>query len=196
MNIKYLIARYLLPMNKYINYLRNSGVIIGDNCEIYKSANFGSEPWLIKLGDHVRVNSGVRFITHDGGYWVLRDRKSGYGNEFVNADYFDRIIIGDNVHIGTNAVIMPGVTIGDNVVVAVGAVVTHDVEANTIVGGGTSSCNRVFEGVFRESKKKIQSNKKYDFERKESIYFETIFEGLSHLWHINLICIQKGWCVA
>ena len=45
MNIKYLIARYILPMNKYISYLRKIGVSIGDNCEIYKSANFGSEPW-------------------------------------------------------------------------------------------------------------------------------------------------------
>ena len=136
MNIKYLMARYVMPMNKYIKYLRNNGVIIGDNCEIYKSASFGSEPWLIKLGNHVRVNSGVQFITHDGGYWVLRDKKSGYSNEFERADYLNKIVVGDNVHIGTNAVIMPGVTIGDNVVVAVGAVVTHDVESNTIVGGG------------------------------------------------------------
>lgn len=60
-------------MNKYKlfrnpeEYWRERGVKIGNNCEIYSSAKFGSEPYLITLGDHVRVNSGVTFITHDGG---------------------------------------------------------------------------------------------------------------------------------
>ena len=43
--------------------------------------------------------------------------------------------IGDNVWVGTNALIMDGVTIGDNAVIAACAVVTHDVPANAIVGG-------------------------------------------------------------
>lgn len=34
MNIKYLMARYVMPMNKYVEYLRDNGVIIGDNCGI------------------------------------------------------------------------------------------------------------------------------------------------------------------
>ena len=34
---------------------------------------FGSEPYLIELGDNVRVTNGVRFVTHDGGLWVLRN---------------------------------------------------------------------------------------------------------------------------
>lgn len=45
------------------------------------------------------------------------------------------ITIGNDVWIGGNATILPGVTIGDNVVVAAGAVVTKDVPANTLVGG-------------------------------------------------------------
>lgn len=122
-------------MRKYPAYLKSKGVSIGKDCEIYKSANFGSEPYLITLGDHVRINSGVQLITHDGGYWVLRDKQSGFGEEFVNTDYLNRIKIGNNVHIGTNAIIMPGVTIGNNVVIACGAVVTKDVKDNSIVGG-------------------------------------------------------------
>jgi acetyltransferase-like isoleucine patch superfamily enzyme len=34
-----------------------------------------------------------------------------------NAGRFGRVKIGDNVHIGVNSVIMPGVTIGDNVII-------------------------------------------------------------------------------
>ena len=43
--------------------------------------------------------------------------------------------IGNDVWIGGNVTILPGVTIGNNVVVAAGAVVTKDVPDNSIVGG-------------------------------------------------------------
>lgn len=45
------------------------------------------------------------------------------------------VTIGDNVWIGGNSVICPGVKIGNNVVVAAGAVVTKDVPDNVVVGG-------------------------------------------------------------
>ncbi|AJQ95193.1 acetyltransferase (isoleucine patch superfamily) [Gynuella sunshinyii YC6258] len=45
------------------------------------------------------------------------------------------INIGNNVWIGANAVILPGVCIEDNAVVAAGAVVTQDVSAGTLVAG-------------------------------------------------------------
>ena len=125
----------LLSMSKYPAFLREKGVTIGNGCEIYKTANFGSEPYLITIGDHVRINAGVQLITHDGGYWVLRDEQSGFGSESADMDHLARIKIGNNVHIGTNAIIMPGVTIGDNCVIACGAVVTKDVPSNSIVGG-------------------------------------------------------------
>lgn len=43
--------------------------------------------------------------------------------------------IGNDVWIGGNVTILPGVTIGNNVVVAAGAVVTKDIPDNTLVGG-------------------------------------------------------------
>ena len=52
-------------------------------------------------------------------------------NQSITGD----IVIEDNVFIGTNVVVLPGVRIFKNSVVAAGAVVTHDVEVNTIVGG-------------------------------------------------------------
>lgn len=45
------------------------------------------------------------------------------------------VVIGDDVWIGANAIILPGVTIGQHVVVAAGAVVTKDVPDNCVVGG-------------------------------------------------------------
>lgn len=45
------------------------------------------------------------------------------------------VTIGNDVWIGANCTVLPGVTIGNNVIVAAGAVVTKDVKDNCIVGG-------------------------------------------------------------
>jgi len=83
---------------------------------------------LIKLGNHVTITSGVQFITHDGGVWVFREKHP-------DIDVVAPISIEDNVFVGLNAIIMPGVTIGRNCVVGAGAVVTRDVPADSVVAG-------------------------------------------------------------
>lgn len=103
----------------------------GDDCEIYTSASLGSEPYLIILGNDVRVNAGVHFVTHDGGMWVLRELIPG-GEKF---DLFGNIEVGNNVHIGTNSIIMTGVKIGSNAVIGCGAVVTRDIPDNSVAVG-------------------------------------------------------------
>ena len=45
------------------------------------------------------------------------------------------VVIGDNVWIGGNSVILPGVTIGDNVTIGAGSVVTKDIPSNTLAFG-------------------------------------------------------------
>ena len=113
-----------------ITMLRESGMKIGDGCEIFDNVNFGSEPYLITIGDHVRITEGVKFLNHDGGVWVLRKMKL-----LEDADIFGQIKVGNNVHIGMDATICPGVTIGDNCIVGVGSIVTKNVESNTVVAG-------------------------------------------------------------
>ena len=46
-----------------------------------------------------------------------------------------KVTVGDDVWIGANAVVLPGVTIGSHSVVAAGAVVTHDVPEHSLVAG-------------------------------------------------------------
>lgn len=114
-----------------VKWLRKQGVTIGENCEIHQHVDFGSEPYLIVLGNYVRVTNGVRFFTHEGGMFVLRNMYE----EYRNADEFGNITIGNNVHIGVNALIMPGVHIGNNCIIGAGAVVTKDIPNNTVVVG-------------------------------------------------------------
>ena len=94
---------------------------------------------MIEIGNHVRINSGVQFVTHDGGVWIFRQKE-----DTKDVDLFVRINVGNNVHIGTNSIIMPGVTIGDNVVVGCGAIVTHNIPDNSIAVGVPA---RVIENV-------------------------------------------------
>ncbi|MBQ7850557.1 MAG: acyltransferase [Clostridia bacterium] len=114
-----------------IGFWRAQGVRIGEGCDINPTAAFGSEPWLITLGDHVRVTQDVEFVTHDGGVWVLRHMD----DELADADSFGPITVGSNVHIGMHAIIMPGVHIGSNCVIGAGAIVTKDVPDNSVAAG-------------------------------------------------------------
>jgi acetyltransferase-like isoleucine patch superfamily enzyme len=108
-------------------YARKVGVKVGIDCRVYTSS-FGSEPFLISIGNHVTVTSGVKFLTHDGSTWLINDQK---GRRYL----YRRIIIGDNVFVGVNSIIMPGVKIESNVIVAAGSVVTKSVPEGKIIGG-------------------------------------------------------------
>jgi acetyltransferase-like isoleucine patch superfamily enzyme len=107
---------------------RRKGVTVGNNCRIYIHS-FGSEPFLISMGDYVTITSGVKIITHDGSTGLVRDEQ---GRRYQR---YAPVKIGNNVFVGVNAVILPGVTIGSNVVVAAGSVVTRDIPDNNIVSG-------------------------------------------------------------
>ena len=126
---------------KRVKIYRKLGVKIGDNCSIGNNVHFGSEPYLITLGNHVRVTEDVRFITHDGGIWVLR----GLSDKYKGLDLISPITVGNNVHIGIGAVLMPGVKVGDNVIIGCGSIVTKDIPSNTVVAGVPARIIRTIE---------------------------------------------------
>ena len=111
--------------------ISQQGLSIGSGCEILNGYDFGSGPYLIEIGDNVRITDGVRITTHDGGMWVLRNLYP----EFKQADKFGRVKIGNNCHIGMNALIVPGITIGNNCIIGAGAIVTHDISSGSIAVG-------------------------------------------------------------
>ncbi len=83
----------------------------------------------VAIGSHVNLAQGITVtaLNHNFADPSLRIDQQGVSTAPV--------VIGDDVWIGANAVILPGVTIGRHCVVAAGAVVTKDVPDNTLVGG-------------------------------------------------------------
>ena len=121
----------IIYLKNPVVYARKKGVEVGKNCSFVDHPNFGSEPYLVKIGDHNRISFGCVFITHDGGRWVL----DGLYPEEAPFLKFGRIVLGDNNFIGAKVIINPGVTIGDNCVIAAGAVVTKDIPSGEVWGG-------------------------------------------------------------
>lgn len=81
----------------------------------------------VTIGDNCQMAPNVAIYT--AGHPVHPEtRNSGY-------EYGIAVTIGDNVWIGGNSVICPGVTIGNNVVIGAGSVVTKDIPANVIAAG-------------------------------------------------------------
>lgn len=78
-------------------------------------------------------------------------------------DIYDvaKVKIGNNVWIGGNVVITPGVSIGDNVAIGVGSVVTRDIPSNVVAVGNTC---RVIKEIADEDKKYYYKDRVFDEE--------------------------------
>lgn len=113
-----------------IKYARKLGVTIGDNCKLNGSPNWGSEPWLVSIGNHVELSGDVTFITHDGATWVFRDEE-----RYKNVIRYGKIVIKDNCFIGMRSTILQGVTIGSNSIVGACSLVVKDVPDGCVYAG-------------------------------------------------------------
>lgn len=110
------------------HYARRKGVKIGKDCYI-GTKHFPSEPYLIEIGDNVRIAGETSFFTH-GGIWSLRKIYKD-----SKLDHFGKIKVGNNTYIGEKCMIMPGVTIGERCIVGGGSVVTKSVPDGCMVAG-------------------------------------------------------------
>lgn len=146
--IKHLYNRYFLSFEQQA---RKAGVRMGKDNQ-FLSNFWSSEPYLIEIGDNCQITAGVKIFTH-GGAKVARVIEP-------NFDCFGKVKIGSNVYIGTNSLIMPGVTVGDNVLIAAGSVVTNSVPSNVVIGGNPAHIICTFDDYY-------QKNKRYNVDTKQ-----------------------------
>lgn len=107
----------------------------------------------VKIGDNAQIAPNVAIYT--AGHPIHPDsRNSGY-------EYGIDITIGDNVWIGGNTCIMPGVTIGNNVVIGGGSVVTKDLPDNVIAVG--NPC-RIVREITEDDRDYYFKDRKFDVE--------------------------------
>ena len=133
-------------------FLENTGIFHHfGKAVLWQPYTIPSEPYLVSIGDNVKVTAGVRFITHDISPAVF-----GYAGYKVNEKclyYMDKIIIGNNVMIGADSIILSGVTIGNNVIIGAGSVVTKDVEDGSGVAGNPAKVIGSFDEIAKKKYK-------------------------------------------
>ena len=113
--------------NLFVNY----------NCTIIDVAK-------VKIGDNCQLAPNVAIYTAGHPVYPVT-RNSGY-------EYGKAVTIGDNVWIGGNSVICPGVTIASNTVIGAGSVVTRDIPAWSVAAG--NPC-RVIRAITEEDRRKL-----------------------------------------
>lgn len=79
----------------------------------------------------VKIGRDVMFGPNCGIYTVGHPLEASEREKHLAAP----IIIGDNVWLGGNVIVLAGVTIGDNAVIGAGSVVTKDIPSNTLAVG-------------------------------------------------------------
>lgn len=104
-------------------------IVVGDNCYLGDGVQLYAWKERITIGNQVLIAAGARMITRKHGFADVDLPMAEQG--YTHAP----IVIEDDVWIGFNAIILPGVTIGKGSIVGAGAVVTKSIEPYSIVGG-------------------------------------------------------------
>ena len=110
--------------------LENGTIAIGNNSGL--SSVVLSARSNIIIGDNVKIGANVRVFDHDHHSLDSIFRRGGEDKSHVKTR---PVVIGDDVFIGTNSIILKGVSVGNRSVIGAGSVVSCDVPADEIWAG-------------------------------------------------------------
>ncbi len=102
--------------------------------------------WLIEIGDNVTMAPRVHILCHDAST-----------KQFLNYTKIGRVTIGNNVFIGAESVVLPGVTIGSNVVIGANSTVTHDIPDNSVAVGSPARVICTLDAYLEKERKRMES---------------------------------------
>ena len=122
------------------NFKRLNGVILDP-----------SHCWLITIGNNVTMAPRVHILAHDASTKTFLDyTKIGCVN------------IGDNVFIGAESVVLPGVSIGNNVIIGANSTVTHSIPDNSVAVGSPAKIICTLDEYLQKEKARMESSVVYE----------------------------------
>lgn len=135
--VKSIVKRIVYPTSynneAYIRYLRKKGIEIGKGCVFFSPTETHVDtqrPHMLKIGDYAKITRNVTILCHDYSRGVYCNMR-GMGN----AGEGRPTLIGNNVFIGMNAIILIGAHIDDNSIIGAGAVVMGNYPAGAVIAG-------------------------------------------------------------
>lgn len=135
----------------FVKKLRKCGVRIGENTVFYdpKSTTVDiTRPWMVEIGDNVKITRGVTILTHGYDWSVLRYK---YDGEVIGS--VGKVKIGNNVFIGVNTTILKGSSIGNNVIIGANTLVNKDIPDNCVAVGNPVKVVMTLEEYYKKRKK-------------------------------------------
>lgn len=152
---KYLIRKLFFPnkvSNKiYVDYLQEKGLKIGAGTYFFDPCNTIVDiqrPWALSIGEYCKIASGAVILAHDYSRSVLRKKFNDILCEF------NETIIGDNVFIGINSIILMGTKIGSNCIVGAGSVVSGSFPNDVVIAGNPAKIICSLEYFYEKRKAK------------------------------------------
>lgn len=127
---RWFVSNYLLECGK--NLRVKSGAEISPDCKVGNYSELGSRCIIqanVHIGDYVIMGPDVKIYSRNHEFGDIDRPISVQGKRVYSTS------VGDDVWIGANVVVLPGVKIGSHSVVAAGSIVTKDVPEYAIVGG-------------------------------------------------------------
>lgn len=135
--------------SSFIKHLKEKGIKIGDNVCFFspEEAKVDTQyPFLISIGDNVGLSAGIRILTHDYSWSVI---KREYGDILGSSG---KVEIGSNVFIGAEATLLKGAKIGDNVIIGAGSLVTGEIPANSVAVGRPAKVVMSLDDFYKKRK--------------------------------------------
>lgn len=126
--------------------LISMGMIVGKNFKRLHGVILDpGHCWLIEIGDNVTLAPRVHILCHDAST-----------KQFIGYTKIGRVTIGNNVFIGAESVVLPGVTIGNNVIVGANSTVTHDIPDNSLAVGSPARVISTLDTYVAKEKERMK----------------------------------------
>ncbi len=152
-----MIGKVLDRLRSYLVYrhfrsLTARGLRIGKEPSVHPTVHFDSTYChLISIGDNCTVTRGVTILAHDAAL-----------NRYIEVGRIAQVRILDDCFIGTNCLILPGVTIGPRSIVAAGSVVTADIPPDSVATGNPARVLCSLEDFLKRHLERIARQGAYD----------------------------------